>query len=80
MENIDRELTTQPLANNNQMQTQNNSNKWVINLFSTPLSQSQEFLLSKGLNYAVSPNPPFGIHIFYRVSLPEARSPRSRGT
>ena len=41
MGNKDRELTTQLLVNNNQLQVQFYSNKWVINLFSTLLSQAQ---------------------------------------
>ena len=56
----DRETTTQSPANNNQLQAPNNSNKWVINLSSTPLTQSQESLLSKGPKYAVTPSP----HLF----------------
>ena len=55
----DWELTAQPLANVTQLQAQHSPNKWVINLSSTPLSQAQESLLSKGPNYAVAPqNPP----------------------
>ena len=37
MGNKDMEITAQPLANNNQLQAPNNSNKWVINLSSIPL-------------------------------------------
>ena len=37
MGNKDREITAQPLANNNQLQAPNNSNKWVVNLCNTPL-------------------------------------------
>ena len=59
LDNKNREFNTQPLANTAQPQAQNNPNKWVINLSSTPLSQAQEFLLCKGSNYAISPqNPP----------------------
>ena len=36
MGNMDRELTTHPLANNNQLQVQGNPNKWIVNLSSTP--------------------------------------------
>ena len=52
--------TTQPQANSSQLPAQNNdSNKWAINLSSTPLSQAKESLLSKGSNYAIAPkNPP----------------------
>ena len=77
----DRELTTQPPASITQLQSHINPNKWVINLFSTPLSQDQESLLSKGSNYAVTlqKNPP-RIYYIYRISLPEVRPSRSRGT
>ena len=53
--------TAQPLANSLQPPAQNNdSNKWVINLSSTHLSQAQGYLLAKGPNYAVIPkNPPY---------------------
>ena len=78
MESKDRELTAQPLANHNQLQAQNNSNKWVVNLSSTPLAQFQESPFSKGPNYAVAPNPPTWIYYFYRVSLPGVKSPRRR--
>ena len=44
----DRERATQHLASSTQVQAQSYSNKWVINLSSTPLSQAQESLLSKG--------------------------------
>ena len=47
------ELTAQSLDNTIQLQAQISPNKWVINLPSTPLSQAQESLLSKGPNYAV---------------------------
>ena len=40
MGNKDRELTAQPLANNNQLQALSSPNKCVINLSSTPLSQA----------------------------------------
>ena len=74
----DRELTTQPPANTMQLLSQSNSNKWVINLCSMPLSQSQESLLSKGPNCAVSPkNPPHRIYYLYRINLPEVRPSRS---
>ena len=35
MVNKDRELTAQPLANDNQLHTKSNPNKWVVNLSST---------------------------------------------
>ena len=57
MGNKDRELTTQPLANNNQSQAQNNPNKWEVNLSSTPCPMPKS-LLSKGLNYAIASKPP----------------------
>ena len=66
MGNKDRELTTQLLANNNWSQAQNNSNKWVVNLSSTHLFQSQESLLFKGSNYAVATKPP---HLEYITSI-----------
>ena len=58
MGNKDKELMAQPLANNNQLQSQSNPNKWVINLSSTPLSLAQESPLTKGPNYGVAPKPP----------------------
>ena len=60
-----RELTVQPAANTTQLQAQNNPNKWIVNLSSTPLPQAQESLLSKRPNYAVAPNP----HLQYITSL-----------
>ena len=36
------------------MQASSNTNKWVINLSHTPLTTSQESLLSKGPNYAIA--------------------------
>ena len=50
----ERENIAQPQVNNSQLQPPNNSNEWVINLSSTPLTQSQESLLSKAPNYAVT--------------------------
>ena len=67
--NKDRELTTQPLANSNQLKAQSNPNIWVINLSSTPLSQVQESLLSKGPSYAISPKTP---HLKYVTSIESA--------
>ena len=61
----DRDLTAQPLANFIQLPAQNNSNKWVINLSNTLLSQAQETLLAKGPNYAVAPKIP---HLEYITS------------
>ena len=66
--NIDRELPTQPLAKNNQLQAQSNPNKWVINLSSTPLSHAQGYLLSEGPNYTVAPTP----HLEYITSIESA--------
>ena len=34
----------------------NSTNKWVVNLSKTPLTQVQESLLSKGPNFAIAPN------------------------
>ena len=65
MGNKDREFTTQPLTNNNQLQAQSNPNKWVVNLSSIPLSKAQESLLSKGPNYAIAPKSP---HLEYITS------------
>ena len=48
------ELTTQSPVNTTQLQTHRKPNKWVINLSSTPLSHTQDFLLSKGANYAIT--------------------------
>ena len=64
----DRELTAQPLANSTQLPAQNNSNKWVINLSSTSLSQAQKSLLAKEPNYAVALNP----HLEYITSIESA--------
>ena len=58
MRNKDKEINAHPLANKNQLQAPNNSNKWVINLSGIPLTQSQESLLSKGPNYAEAPKAP----------------------
>ena len=47
------------IGNNNQLQASSNTNKWIINLSNTPLTQSQESLLSKVPHYATAPkNPP----------------------
>ena len=43
------------ICNSNQLQASSNTNKWIINLSNTPLTQSQESLLSKGPNYAITP-------------------------
>ena len=43
---------------NNQTQTCNTNNKWVINLSNTPLTPAQESLLAKGLNFAIAPQTP----------------------
>ena len=79
MGNKDREVTAQPLVNNNQSQVPNNSNKWVVNLSSTPLTQYQKSLPSQRTQLYSRPNSPSKIHHFHRVCMPEARSPRSRG-
>ena len=78
----DRDLITQPPANSTQLPAQTNSNKWVINLFSIPLSQAQESLLAKRPNYVVAPkNSP---HLEYitsnRISLPKFRPSGGQGT
>ena len=54
----DREITTQSPGSNSQTESPNNTNKWVINLSSTPFTQVQESLLSKGPNYVVAPKTP----------------------
>ena len=56
----DREIITQSIVSNGQMQPPNNTNKWVINLSSTPLTQAQESLLSKDPrpNYVMASKPP----------------------
>ena len=44
---------------NSQSQSSNSSNstnKWVVNLSKTPLTQAQESLLFKGPNFAIAPN------------------------
>ena len=51
----DRDQTTQHLANTTQLPSQSNSNKWVINLSSNPLSKAPRAPLIQGLNYAVAP-------------------------
>ena len=65
MGNRDRgmENSTQPVASRNQLQVPNNTNKWVINLPNTPLTQSQESILSKDPNYAAEPKMPHTILI-----------------
>ena len=46
-------------ASKSSSNTQNTTNKWVINISSTPLTEAQEELLAHGPNYAVVPrNPP----------------------
>ena len=44
------------LDNNNQLASERDINKWVINLSSTNLTTTQKAVLAKGLNYAISPN------------------------
>ena len=66
MGNKGRELITQPQANNYQLQAQNNSNIWVVNLSSTHCPRC---LLSKGSNYAVAPKP---LHLEYITSIESA--------
>ena len=66
--NRDRETSTQSRninnqlqvanSNNNQLQASGVNNKWVINLFNTPLTTAQDSLLSKGPNYAIAPQIP----------------------
>ena len=48
----------QAVRHGNDKQTSNNNldSKWVINLSKTELTQAQKSVLSKGPNYAVSPN------------------------
>ena len=43
----DKEITTQPLVNNSQMQTPNNSNKWVVNLSSAPVPSPKSLCYPK---------------------------------
>ena len=70
MGNKDKELTAKLLANNNQLLAQNNSNKWVVNLYNTPLSQFQDSLLSRGPNYAVASK--LSPHLEYITSIESA--------
>ena len=74
----------QVLANNNQLQGSNSSshvtnhvNKWVINLSSVPLTPTQESLLSKGPNFALSPSYPPNVEFIssIRVGVPQAFGP-----
>ena len=60
-----RERSTQLNGNQSQATSNNNNhsqipstNKWVINLFITPLTPAQESLLAKGSNFAVPLNIP----------------------
>ena len=46
--NKDKDLGATPLANNNQSQAKSNSNKWVVNLSSTPCLNPLSLFLSKG--------------------------------
>ena len=41
-----------------QSQSSNSTNKWVVNLSKTLLTQAQESLQSKGPNFAIAPNNP----------------------
>ena len=43
---------------NNQSESGNSTNKWVVNLSKTSLTPAHEFLLSKGPNFAIAPNNP----------------------
>ena len=71
--NKDRELTAQSLANNNQSQAQSSSNKWVVNIYNSLLSQSQQSFLSKEPNYAVAPKSSPHLEYIIQLSQP-ARS------
>ena len=44
------------LDNNNQSASERDINKWVINLSKTELTPAQKSLLTKGPNFAISPN------------------------
>ena len=44
------------LDNNNQSASEEDINKWVINLSKTELTPAQKSLLAKGPNFAISPN------------------------
>ena len=44
------------LDNNNQLVSERDINKWVINLSSTNLTTAQKAVLAKAPNYAISPN------------------------
>ena len=44
------------LDNNNQLASERDINKWVINLSKTELTPAQKSVLSKGPNFAISPN------------------------
>ena len=57
--------TTQHPSNSIQLPTKNrDSNRWVINLSSTPLTQTQWSLLAKGSNYVIAPQTPL---ILYKL-------------
>ena len=44
------------VENNNQLASEEDINKWVINLSKTELTPAQKSLLAKGPNFAISPN------------------------
>ena len=73
MGNKDGNLPHNPVANNNQSQAQNNSNKWIVDL-APPIPVTRISFVQR-TKLCSSPKPPSGIHHFYRVTLPEVRSP-----
>ena len=49
----------------------NNTNKWVVNLSKTTLTQAQMSFLSKGPNFAVTPNNPPNVDHYNRIGVPQ---------
>ena len=49
-------LRNQDRDNNQQSEATLDNSKWVINLSKTRLTEAQESVLAKGLNYAITPS------------------------
>ena len=47
----------------------NQGNKWVVNLCKVPLTPAQEFLLSKGSNFALVPTNPPNVEFISAIEL-----------
>ena len=56
-------------SGNNQFQSGNSTNKWVVNLCKTPLTPAQESLLSKCPNFAIAPNNPLNVDFITAIEL-----------